>query len=112
MAIGKYLSLLIHPYYVTKMPLSSGVDARIGWEITEKWRRRAIRLKILTEPRQLMPYNRAPWDVTYDHQLVVSIPRLRSNIVASINSYLAALRRNQTLRANFATCMLKFYPPG
>jgi hypothetical protein len=105
---------LAHPYDVfdtrTKAAFDGEPSMRITWVVSEEDREEAMRLETLPEARLI---KRAPddWDVKYNQIVHVSIPRLKTNIVAAIGRYLDELEKEQSRRDNFELCMNEYFTP-
>ena len=81
---------------------------RITWQVNASNRHPAVDI----QPRQGTLRNDPPWPVNYTHRCVISLHRLKIDVPRSatgISGYLAHLKTNMQVQANFAKCMAQFY---
>ena len=106
---------LAHPYYVTPLDLKLGRSSpkrvRLGWLVTEKMRKRPVTIEELPQDKPVQAGISPPWKVTYDHQVIVSIPRLKADIAASVNGYRKKLAKFPQRQDNLVACLKEFFPP-
>jgi hypothetical protein len=108
---------LAHPYDVLdtrKVPsLSNEPSMRVTWEVDEKPLSQSITLETLETP-QLLKDVPSGWDVTFDHRMHVSIPKLANDAIQSVcgdSGYLHELASNQDCRSKFEYCMNQYFSP-
>jgi len=104
-----------YPYTVTDTALDKrlpGPPRRITWTVFADNRKRPIEL--IHHPPKLLKKSIRPWDVSYDTRALVSIKRIRADIVKSIygrSGYLHHLKTDGIARERFAKCMVVYFPP-
>lgn len=108
---------LNHPYMVfdtqTKPRAFLGQPRRrITWIVYASRRSVPIELIKLSSAQNL-DKSQAPWPVTYDHIVKISVRSIATDILRSLkgqNGYLAYLKSDKAARSNFEKCMNDFYP--
>jgi hypothetical protein len=102
---------LAHPYVVfdtTKSVTFKGHPKRlITWEVHD--RGPSLPIEIVSRGGQISA-SPTPWDVLYDHIVIINLDTLASDIVNSIPRYLQHLQADNNARSRFKKCMQSYFP--
>ncbi|HVY90591.1 MAG TPA: hypothetical protein VG942_17125 [Hyphomonadaceae bacterium] len=124
MGLRHKIAHLGHPYFIfdtatkkdtidasTKRPIFQAPYKRYGWAVYAAVRPQPLELVDFSTPQ--VPKNYAPWSLTYDAAVKISVRSLSKDLVASVlkpTGYLANLKSDSSLLAEFMKCMNDFYP--
>ena len=95
-------------------PKTFSIQKRLTWTVYASKRTQPIEIKDFTTPQYLTREHYPRWQIPYDCRVRISLRRLQTDIIKSINGrsgYLSALEGESTLLEKFAACMRYYFPP-